>query len=78
MRGNVVSLTGDENFLSTRALGGNSCDDGACSPTGNRSFYLTQSIHEGNTPGSACDAGFRVAQISDLRWAVRFDPAPTP
>ena len=43
-----------------------SCDDGACSPTGRRSFFLTESTHAGATAGAACGAGFHVASIYEI------------
>jgi hypothetical protein len=58
-----------------KATAGNFCDDGSCSPRGDRRFYLTPSPSAGSAASSACAAGFRVATIGDL-WdpsALHYD-----
>jgi hypothetical protein len=49
-----------------RPAAGNSCEDQSCSPTGQRSFYLTTTIHDGAGAGAACDTGFHLAQLMEL------------
>jgi hypothetical protein len=68
---NTVSLAGlgGSEFASVsggKASGGNSCDDGACAPNGQRRFYQSAEFYPGQSAATGCSAGFHVAQFSEI------------
>ena len=63
-------------FEGGRAMGGNVCDDGTCSPRGARRYYLTASLHDGSSARGACASGYHMASLwkiltpSDLEYTA--------
>lgn len=49
-----------------RATDGNLCDDGSCSATRLRKYYLTEEAYTGNETLSACSAGFHFAAFREI------------
>ncbi len=49
-----------------RASAGNSCDDLSCTPRGERRYYLTPILHDGNEVLDACAVGFHMASLWEL------------
>jgi len=71
-RDNVVTnadLSGSGTFGAFdggRAMGGNVCDDGTCSPRGVRRYYLTASVHDGSSATGACASGYHMASLWEI------------
>ena len=69
---NAVSETGlggGGHFAITggAATGGNYCADGSCSRDGSRMFYQTKEPHDGAQALTACDPGFHMASLWEIR-----------
>jgi hypothetical protein len=52
-----------------RATAGNACDDGGCSSTGARRFYLSVDVATGAQALTACASGFHMASLFEI-WDV--------
>ena len=57
---------GGTNVSGGRATAGNSCDDGSCSPNGQRRYYVTLRIAEGRSAAALCAPGFRPAKVQEI------------
>lgn len=49
-----------------KATAGNFCDDGSCTPRGERRFYLSTTAHNGANALTACAPGFHMASIWEI------------
>jgi hypothetical protein len=69
-RDNVVESVGlagpGVTVVGGTATGGNLCDDGRCSPRGERRYYLTAAEYTGAQALGACDPGFHMASIFEI------------
>ncbi len=57
---------GQPSFSGGRASGGNSCDDGGCSPRGARRYYLTPERFPADQVITACDEGYHMASLWEI------------
>jgi hypothetical protein len=64
--GNNFSLNASGSVTGGRATGGNLCDDGRCTRTGAKRFYLTPTTHDGATAMGRCASGFHMASVWEL------------
>ncbi|MFK7897963.1 MAG: right-handed parallel beta-helix repeat-containing protein [Myxococcota bacterium] len=64
-----AGLRGGETFYGIqggRASAGSSCDDGSCSPTGKRRFYVSSTALSGFNAAEACDPGFHIPHMMEI------------
>jgi hypothetical protein len=74
--GGVAGLTAS--VTGGTATGGNVCDDRLCrANVSQKRFYLTAASGGGNTPPTACDAGFHFASLWELLDPSALDYDPT-
>jgi len=74
--GNTFKANVAGSIAGGRATGGNSCDDGKCTRTGARRFYLTKTTVNGAGVLGACSIGFHMASIREVfdTSSLLYDP----
>lgn len=65
-----LASNGGGSLVGGKAVGGNVCDDGRCSTTGGKRYYLTIPAFDGAHAATACNPGFHMASLYEM-----LDPA---
>lgn len=70
---NLVADNAQRAVIGGQAVASNACDEATCSSPRRRLYYLTQSFHNGSGAATACDPGFHMASLWEIRDTSSLD-----